>query len=84
MNDCFLIGLCESSVSSPSVSARKCVFYLIVNLSSFSVSGNIDVDGVVFLDEAPEWVEAGMFVEVEITQVSNYALVGVVLSEGPV
>lgn len=43
-----------------------------------------DVDGVVFLDEAPEWVEAGMFVEVEITQVSNYDLVGVVLSEGPV
>ena len=25
-----------------------------------------DVDGVVFLDENSEWVEAGMFVEVEI------------------
>ena len=42
-----------------------------------------DVDGVVYLDEAPEWVQAGMFVEVEISQVSNYDLVGVVLSEEP-
>ena len=42
-----------------------------------------DVDGVVYLDEAPEWVQPGMFVEVEITDVSNYDLVGIVISEKP-
>ena len=62
MSDCFPVvhfSICETSVSSRAVSARKYVsefvFYLSVNLCSFSLSGNVfekevihDVDGVVF------------------------------------
>ena len=62
MSDCFPVvhfSICETSVSSRAFSARKYVsefvFYLSVNLCSFSVFGNVfekevihDVDGVVF------------------------------------
>ncbi len=39
-----------------------------------------DVDGQVFLDETPEDVRAGQFQDVRITRVSEYDLVGQVLS----
>jgi ribosomal protein S12 methylthiotransferase len=39
-----------------------------------------DVDGQVFLDEAPEEVRAGQFREVRITRVSEYDLVGQVVN----
>ena len=62
MSDCFPVvhfSICETSDSSRAFSARKYVsefvFYLSVNLCSFSVFGNVfekevihDVDGVVF------------------------------------
>ena len=38
-----------------------------------------DVDGVVYLDKAPEDLKAGMFTKVRILQASNYDMVGEVL-----
>ncbi|MEC7983894.1 MAG: 30S ribosomal protein S12 methylthiotransferase RimO [Myxococcota bacterium] len=38
-----------------------------------------DVDGVVYLDKAPEDVQAGMFTRVRILQTSNYDMVGEVV-----
>ena len=38
-----------------------------------------DVDGVVYLDQAPEELKMGMFAKVQILQTSNYDMVGKVL-----